>query len=108
MPTTAASANQADVMLAVRDDHQRHQQRADRLPGIAADLEHGLGEAVAAARGQPGHARGLGVEHRAADADQAGRHQHGGEAAGPGQDQHADRVEAMPNGSENGCGCLSV
>ena len=76
------------VHLAVRDHHQRHQQRADRLAGIAADLEQGLGEAVAAARGEPRHARGLGMEDRAADADQGGRQQHRAEAAGEGQGQH--------------------
>jgi hypothetical protein len=79
-----------DVELAVGDHQQRHQQRADRLPGIAADLEHRLGEAVAPAGGEPRDARPLGVEHRAADADQGCGQQHGGEAAGDRQHQHAD------------------
>ena len=79
-----------DVELAVGDHQQRHQQRADRLPGIAADLEHRLGEAVAPTGGEPRHARPLGVEHRAADADQGCGQQHGGEAAGHRQHQHAD------------------
>ena len=89
-PITAASANQAACSLAVRDHDQGHEQRPDRLAGVAADLEQGLGEAVAAARREPGHARGLGVEDGAADADQRRGQQHGAEAAGERQDQHAE------------------
>ncbi len=85
-----------DVELAVGDHQQRHQQRADRLPGIAADLEHRLGEPVTPAGGEPRHARRLGVEHRAADADQSRDQQHGGEAAGHRQQQHADEGRGHP------------
>ena len=42
----------------------------ERLAEIAADLEQRLGETVATARGHARHARGFGMEHRRAHADQ--------------------------------------
>ena len=56
--------------LPVRHDDKRRHQRPQRLAEIAADLEQALREAVPAARRRPRGARRLGVENRAADADQ--------------------------------------
>jgi hypothetical protein len=88
--------------LAVRDHHQRHEQRPDRLARVAADLEQGLREAVAPARREPGHARSLGMEDGAADADQGRCQQHGAEAAGERQDQHAEEGRGHAEGQREG------
>ena len=59
-----------DALLAVGNDDGRGEQRPDRGADVAADLEHRLREAVAAAGGHARDARRLGVEDGRADADQ--------------------------------------
>lgn len=58
-------------MLTERQHDEGGKQRTDRLAGIATDLEEGLRETVAAARGKTGNTRRFRVEDRRAEADQA-------------------------------------
>ena len=73
MPSSAASANQATLPCPLRQHDERREQRTDRRARVAADLEHRLREAMTPARRHPRDARGLGMEHRRADADAAQR-----------------------------------
>lgn len=61
--------------LAARHDDRRRQQRADRIAGMAADLEQPLCQALAAGGGMAGHARRLRMEYRRAQPDQRGGEQ---------------------------------
>ena len=60
----AGEAEPGDVALPKRNDDGRRQQRAESGTGVAADLEGGLRQAVATARGQAGNARRLGIGGR--------------------------------------------
>ena len=96
------------ALRAVPQYQKGREQRPERLPDVAADLEDRLGESVAAARRQARHARGFGMEGRGAAADQPDRKHHQGITGRHGEQQqaaqrkaHADRQESrkrMPVG----------
>ena len=65
-----------DAPLPIGQHNKGREQRSDGRPEIAADLEHGLRQPVAPARGEPRHARGFRVKHRGAHADQCRRGEH--------------------------------
>ncbi len=79
--------------LAVADHEDGRRQGPDRRAEVAADLEHRLGEARPLARRHAGDARGLRVEHRRADAEDAGADQDHAIAVGDRQDRQADQRE---------------
>ncbi len=62
-----------EACLAVRKNDHRGEQRAHGAAGVSAHLEDRLGQAVAAARRQPGNPRGFGMKDGGARADQSGR-----------------------------------
>ena len=77
-------------VLPERDHDKGGEQRPGRLAEIAADLEQALGEAVPAARGRAGDARGLGMEHGAADPDHRDREQEQWVSVGESKRDQAD------------------
>jgi hypothetical protein len=92
--TIASSATErepGDARLSARHHDERRQQGPERLPGLAADLEQRLGEAVAAAGRQAGHACRLGMKHRRSRADEHGSDQQHGIIAGVRQHDEADQ-----------------
>ena len=70
MPASASSAHQSDAALAVRRDQESRDQRADRRPGVAANLKDRLRQTVLAAGRHARDPRRLRVEYRRADADE--------------------------------------
>ncbi len=95
-----------DRMLAKRNDDGRHHQRADGRARVAAHLEGRLRRAEAPARGQPRHARGLGVEGGRAHADQRRGGQQHGVAGGQGQQAHAHQRHHHAQRQQVGLGML--
>jgi hypothetical protein len=74
------------------------------LAEIAADLEQGLGEAVFAARGDAGDARGFRVKDRGADAEQGGGGEEFGVGRREGEADEAREGEAHAEGQGEGLG----
>jgi hypothetical protein len=77
-------------------------------PGVAADLEERLREAVPAARRHSRDARRLGMEDRRSDADARRGDEHHEERRREGEQHEPASVNPMPMASEYGLGALSV
>ena len=92
--------------LTVRYHDQRGEQRPERLPRVAADLEHRLREAEAPARGHPRDPRGFRVKHRRADADHRRPDEQQAVASGGGENQQADEGRAHPGDQRKRFGVL--
>ena len=59
-----------DRLLAARHHDERGEQRSDGRAEIAPDLKQRLRQPMPAARRHPRHARGFGVKHRRAEANE--------------------------------------
>ncbi len=84
--------------LPVREHDEGRQQRPERRPRVAADLEERLREAVLSSGCQPGDSRRLRMEDRRADADQRGGREHSREMVGPRQEQQTRQRESHADG----------
>ena len=84
--------------LPVLEHDESRQQRPERRPRVAADLEERLREAVLSSGCQPGDARRLRMEDRRADADQRGGREHCREMVGPRQEQQPRQRESHADG----------
>ena len=84
--------------LAARQHHEGREQRPRRGTEVAADLEHRLRQAVLAAGGHACHARGFGMEHRRAGADEGGREQQQRIAVGKGEQHEPHQREPHAGG----------
>jgi hypothetical protein len=93
-----------DARLPVGQDDEGGKQRPYGGAEVAADLEHRLGETVAAPRGHARHARGLRVKHRGAGTDQSGRAQQQSVAVRIGEQRQAGEGEGHAGGERIGPG----
>ncbi|MNV53572.1 hypothetical protein D3C71_1457260 [compost metagenome] len=84
-------AEPGDVALAIGNDDRGGQQWAEGATGVATDLEGRLRQAVATARSQARHPRGLRVKGRRTYAHQRRGHENGREAADHRQHQNTDQ-----------------
>ncbi|MNZ54226.1 hypothetical protein D3C78_721240 [compost metagenome] len=84
-------AEPGDVALAIGNDDRGGQQGAESAAGVATDLKGRLRQAVATARGQARHPRGLRVKGRRANPHQRRGHENRRETADHRQHQDTDQ-----------------
>ena len=110
MPSSASAGIPGDAALAIAGDDQGGGQRAQRLAGIAADLEQRLRQTVPAARGHARDPAGFGMKHRRTAARSAcAETDHHADSCRPATAPASpNRVATMPQGSDQGIGRLSA
>jgi len=93
-----------DSALADGEDEDGGEEGADGGAGVAADLEEGLGEAVASAGGHAGDAGGLWMEDGGADAEEGCGDEQQAVGGGVGEHDEADEGDGHADGQRNGRG----